>query len=140
MCNRLPRPALRCLWRAHHGVGIFALGLLLGQDLTSLYPTTWTPMQSTSSATVSGNAHLQMDSYRRRDMVVWLVCGGSKFGAGVCSGGCLLEFVDGKRILKKIDGHDSGTESDGDLEQEDDLIQEHEMELSKLSVDQISEN
>ncbi|KFB47782.1 hypothetical protein ZHAS_00015855 [Anopheles sinensis] len=30
-----------------------------------------------------------------------------------------------------IDGHDSGTESDGDLEQEDDLIQEHEMELSK---------
>ncbi|XP_035917419.1 midnolin homolog isoform X2 [Anopheles stephensi] len=32
-----------------------------------------------------------------------------------------------------IDGHDSGTESDGDLEQEDDLIQEHEMELSLSS-------
>uniref|UniRef100_A0AAG5DRQ9 Uncharacterized protein n=1 Tax=Anopheles atroparvus TaxID=41427 RepID=A0AAG5DRQ9_ANOAO len=34
---------------------------------------------------------------------------------------------------EKIDGHDSGTESDGDLEQEDDLIQEHEMELSLSS-------
>ncbi|XP_049536416.1 homeobox protein B-H2 isoform X2 [Anopheles darlingi] len=32
-----------------------------------------------------------------------------------------------------IDGHDSGTESDGDLEQEDDLIPEHEMELSLSS-------
>lgn len=32
---------------------------------------------------------------------------------------------------EKIDGHDSGTESDGDLDQEDDLIQEHDMELSK---------
>ncbi|XP_061515211.1 protein disconnected isoform X2 [Anopheles gambiae] len=34
---------------------------------------------------------------------------------------------------RRIDGHDSGTESDGDLEQEDDLIQEHEMELSLSS-------
>lgn len=34
---------------------------------------------------------------------------------------------------EKIDGHDSGTESDGDLDQEDDLIQEHDMELSLSS-------
>lgn len=34
-------------------------------------------------------------------------------------------------ISSQIDGHDSGTESDGDLDQEDDLIQEHDMELSK---------
>uniref|UniRef100_A0A182QB90 Uncharacterized protein n=1 Tax=Anopheles farauti TaxID=69004 RepID=A0A182QB90_9DIPT len=36
--------------------------------------------------------------------------------------------------VENIDGHDSGTESDGDLEQEDDLIQEHEMELSGYEV------
>ena len=33
--------------------------------------------------------------------------------------------------ILQIDGHDSGTESDGDLDQEDDLIHEHDMELSK---------
>ncbi|XP_058451919.1 MOB kinase activator-like 2 isoform X2 [Malaya genurostris] len=36
-------------------------------------------------------------------------------------------------LFPSIDGHDSGTESDGDLEQEDDLIQEHDMELSLSS-------
>ncbi|XP_053664925.1 lateral signaling target protein 2 homolog [Anopheles marshallii] len=40
---------------------------------------------------------------------------------------------DENQVNEKIDGHDSGTESDGDLEQEDDLIQEHEMELSLSS-------
>ncbi|XP_050079007.1 midnolin homolog [Anopheles maculipalpis] len=40
---------------------------------------------------------------------------------------------DENHVNEKIDGHDSGTESDGDLEQEDDLIQEHEMELSLSS-------
>ncbi|XP_055547718.1 uncharacterized protein LOC129731617 isoform X2 [Wyeomyia smithii] len=36
-------------------------------------------------------------------------------------------------LFPSIDGHDSGTESDGDLDQEDDLIQEHDMELSLSS-------
>ncbi|XP_021702703.1 uncharacterized protein LOC5572816 isoform X2 [Aedes aegypti] len=36
-------------------------------------------------------------------------------------------------LFPNIDGHDSGTESDGDLDQEDDLIQEHDMELSLSS-------
>ncbi|XP_049283613.1 lateral signaling target protein 2 homolog isoform X1 [Anopheles funestus] len=40
---------------------------------------------------------------------------------------------DENHVNEKIDGHDSGTESDGDLDQEDDLIQEHEMELSLSS-------